>query len=85
MNNHNKLNHTTLDCKYHLIWIPKYRKKAIYGNLRKYLGEVLRELALHFMKNRLVQGIKHFIISVIFILNYATHFLSFTAKSTTRL
>ena len=46
MNNYNKLNHTTWDCKYHLIWIPKYRKKVIYGNLRRYLGEVLRELAL---------------------------------------
>ncbi|MCK5541748.1 MAG: transposase [Desulfobacterales bacterium] len=46
MNNYNKLNHTTWDCKYHLIWIPKYRKKLIYANLRRNLGEVLKELAL---------------------------------------
>lgn len=46
MNNYNKLNHTIYDCKYHLSWIPKYRKKVIYGNLRRYLGEVLREPAL---------------------------------------
>jgi len=39
MNNYNKLNHTTWDCKYHLIWIPKYRKKVIYGNLRRYRPE----------------------------------------------
>jgi len=39
------LNHTTWDCKYHLVWIPKYRKKVIYGKLRKYLGEVIKELA----------------------------------------
>ncbi len=45
MNNNRKLNHTTWDCKYHLVWIPKYRKKAIYGHLRKYLGEVFRDLA----------------------------------------
>ena len=45
MNNNRKLNHTTWDCKYHLVWIPKYRKKAIYGHLRKYLGEVFRNLA----------------------------------------
>ena len=45
MNNNKKLNHTTWDCKYHLVWIPKYRKKAIYGQLRKYLGEVFRDLA----------------------------------------
>ena len=46
MNNCRKLNHTTYDCKYHLVRIPKYRKKAIYGQLRKYLGEVFRSLAL---------------------------------------
>lgn len=46
MNNNRKLNHTTYDCKYHIIWIPKYRKKAIYGQLRKYLGEIFKELAL---------------------------------------
>jgi len=39
------LKHTRWDCKYHIVWILKYRKKAIYGNLRKYLGEVLRNLA----------------------------------------
>jgi putative transposase len=39
------LEHTKWDCKYHIVWIPKYRKKAIYGSLRKYLGEVLRDLA----------------------------------------
>lgn len=46
MNDFRRLSHTTWDCKYHLVWIPKYRKKLIYGSLRKYLGEVLRELAL---------------------------------------
>ena len=40
------LNHTMWDCKHHLVWIPKYRKKVIYGNLRKYLGEIIRELAI---------------------------------------
>ena len=40
-----KLNHTCWDCKYHIVWIPKYRKKQIYGSLRQYLGEILRNLA----------------------------------------
>ena len=40
------LSHTKWDCKYHIIWIPKYRKKAIFEDLRKYLGEIFRELAL---------------------------------------
>ena len=37
MNNYKKLTHTTWECKYHLVWIPKYRKKMLYGNLRKYI------------------------------------------------
>ena len=32
-------------CQYHVVFIPKYRKKAICGELRQYLGEVLRRLA----------------------------------------
>ena len=47
MNDYKKLTHTTWECKYHLVWIPKYRKKVLYGNLRKDLGEVFKELALH--------------------------------------
>lgn len=46
MNNNRKLNHTTYDCNYQIVWIPKYREKTIYGQLRKYLGEVFRDLAL---------------------------------------
>ena len=54
--NHNKqLNHTTWECKYHLVWIPKYRKKAIYGELRKYLSEVFRELALQ-KESSIIEG-----------------------------
>jgi len=39
------LSHTAWDCKYHLVWIPKCRKKVLYGELRKYLGEIFKELA----------------------------------------
>ena len=39
--------HTVWDCKYHLVWIPKYRKKLLFGQLRRYLGSVLHELASH--------------------------------------
>jgi putative transposase len=39
------LKHTVRDCKYHVVWIPKYRKKAVYGELRRELGEIFRELA----------------------------------------
>jgi len=39
------LSHTAWECKYHLVWIPKCRKKVLYGELRKYLGEMFKELA----------------------------------------
>ena len=45
MTNYRSLNHSKWACQYHVIFIPKYRKKAIYGSLRRYLGGVLRELA----------------------------------------
>ena len=39
------LNHSRWECKYHVVFIPKYRKKAIFGLIRRDLGEVLRRLA----------------------------------------
>ena len=39
------LKHTAWECKYHVVWIPKCRKKLLYGQLRKSVGEVLRGLA----------------------------------------
>ena len=45
MTHYRSLNHTKWTCQYHVVFIPKYRKKAIYGSLRRYLGEVLRRLA----------------------------------------
>ena len=47
MNNYKSLTHSKWDCKYHIVWIPKYRKKKLFGVLRKELGPVLRELAKH--------------------------------------
>jgi len=45
MNDSESLAHTKWKCKYHVVWIPKYRRKAFYGELRKYLGPALRDLA----------------------------------------
>ena len=36
--------HVKWDCKYHLVFIPKYRRKAVYGSLRQKIGRILREL-----------------------------------------
>ncbi len=38
------LSHTTWDCKYHIVFAPKYRRKAIYGKYRADIGKILREL-----------------------------------------
>jgi putative transposase len=45
MNSTQSLCHTKWDCKYHIVWIPKCRRKVLYGRLRKYLGELLHILA----------------------------------------
>lgn len=45
MTEYRSLNHTTWECKYHVVFIPKYRKKALYGELRRHLGEVFHKLA----------------------------------------
>lgn len=39
------LSHTVWECKYHIVWVPKKRRKVIYGNLRKELGSILRRLS----------------------------------------
>ena len=45
MSNYRKLQHTEWDCKYHVIFIPKYRRKVLYGTIREHLGEIFRRLA----------------------------------------
>ena len=45
MDEYQSLSHTKWDCKYHVIFIPKYRRRVLYGQLRRHLGEVFRKLA----------------------------------------
>ena len=45
MDEYESLSHTQWECKYHVIFIPKYRRKVLYGQLRKHLGEVFKRLA----------------------------------------
>lgn len=45
MDEFESLSHTKWDCKYHIVFIPKYRRKALYGHLRTHFGEVFRKLA----------------------------------------
>ena len=45
MDEYESLSHSAWECKYHVVFIPKYRRRALYGELRRYLGEVFRRLA----------------------------------------
>jgi putative transposase len=45
MNTQNNLQHTKYECKYHIVFIPKYRQKTLFKELRRYLGEVFHDLA----------------------------------------
>ena len=38
------LTHVRWECKYHVVFIPKYRKKVLYGTLRRHIGRIIREL-----------------------------------------
>lgn len=44
MNDAESLKHTKWECKYHIVFIPKCRRKVLYGALRRHLGSVIREL-----------------------------------------
>jgi putative transposase len=45
MDKYESLSHTKWECKYHIVFIPKCRRRTLYQQLRQHLGEVFRELA----------------------------------------
>jgi putative transposase len=45
MEEYESLCHSVWDCKYHVVFIPKYRRKVLFGKVRDHLGEVFRTLA----------------------------------------
>mgnify|MGYP003590464833 FL=1 len=55
MNNVQCLSHTKWDCKFHVVWIPKCRRKLLYGQLRKNMGEIFHELARQ-KESRVLEG-----------------------------
>ena len=55
MKEYQSLSHTRWDCKYHVVFIPKRRKKTIFGALRKNLGRIFQELARH-KESEVVEG-----------------------------
>jgi putative transposase len=68
MKDYKSLSHTRWDCRYHIVFIPKKRKKVIYGGLRKYLGEILHELAkqkgIEILEGHLMRDHVHMCLSI---------------------
>jgi putative transposase len=68
MDNYESLKHTKWECKYHVAFIPKGRRKKLYQQLRQHLGEVLRQLAQQreskILKGHLVVDHVHILISI---------------------
>ncbi|OEU67166.1 MAG: transposase [Desulfovibrio sp. S3730MH75] len=67
-NNVNSLSHSKWECKYHVVWIPKCRRKVLFGQLRKHIGEVLHDLARQkqskILEGHLQQDHVHVLISI---------------------
>ena len=50
------LSHTSWECVYHVVWIPKYRRKVLYVETRREVGEILRMLVDHMDGVEIVEG-----------------------------
>lgn len=55
MKEYQSLSHTRWDCKYHVVYIPKRRKRKVFGSVRRHLGQMLHELASH-KESKIVEG-----------------------------
>jgi putative transposase len=69
MNTYEKLNHTVWECKYHIVFIPKYRRKSLYAtHMRKHLGTIFHNLALQrefkILEGKLMPDHVHMLISI---------------------
>ncbi len=49
------LSHTVWECKYHIVWVPKKRRKIVYGKLKKEIGTILRRLC-EYKKVEVIEG-----------------------------
>lgn len=68
MDDYESLSHSKWECKYHVVFIPKWRRKVLYGELRKHLGELFRKLAeqkeSRIEEGHLLQDHVHMMISI---------------------
>ena len=65
---YSSLSHSRWDCKYHIVFVPKYRRKNLYGKIRSFLKSTFHELALNkgckILGGHMVQDHVHMIISI---------------------
>ena len=68
MDESESLSHAKWECKYHLVFIPKCRRKTLYEQLRRHLGEVFRSLAeqrqCRILEGHLMPDYVHMLISI---------------------
>ena len=69
MHEYESLSHVKWECKYHVIFIPKYRKKVLYGRLRKQVGAILRNLCrqrgVEFIEGKLCPDHVHMCLAIL--------------------
>ena len=53
--NYQSLSHSKWDCKYHVVFVPKFRRKALFGQIRRHLGAIFHELARQ-KESQIVEG-----------------------------
>ena len=68
LTSYESLSHSKWDCKYHLVFVPKHRKKVLYGKVRRYLAQVFHDLAAQkgckIIKGNMVQDHVHMLIAI---------------------
>ena len=68
MKDNNSLAHTTWNCKYHIVFAPKYRRQEIYGQIREDIGKILRKLCeykgIEIIEAELCKDHVHMLISI---------------------
>ena len=68
LTSYDSLSHSKWDCKYHLVFVPKNRKRVLYGRIRQYLCQVFHDLARQrgstIIKGGMVQDHVHMLISI---------------------
>lgn len=79
-NDDKSLAHTRLNCKYHLVFTPKYRRKIIYGQLRRDIGKMLRKLC----EMKEVEIIQKILVNIRYIIQSRLKGLNYNIKRDTK-